>query len=609
MKAVPHTIDFFETKDSSYLLEEYIEGKVLSSFIPEFYKSYHKNNKYQKLINISKKLILSVIAIHKYKIIIRDISKNNIIITPDNQVKIIDFEISYQQGNHLYCPFGGTEAYYYKNRDITNVSDAEDIYSLGCVLFFIFTGRDPLFFENEAKMIYLKQKNFLDITTLANNIPSDIVNIISEMLNPFKYNTLNLQTILYRLQQIDISAKMQYYNYDYKFIPDKALEDISSFLFDNLIFDTSNKRIMPTSISGEKMSPLCIQSGSSGIGIFLLELLKIAPTTLNKKILYQIVDWTLFNYKNTNYFQQDTKEHSLYFGISGVLWFLLDAAIYLNEKKLSSFVQEEFYKLIKPNKNTHDIVLGNAGYGMAAIHFYISTKKDIFLKRAIELGEFIEKESRMLNSMLVWPLENEIFYGFAHGNAGICHFFNILYAITKNLDYLETAKKASEIIISNAFVERGIASWNFGPNNRKKWSHWCNGSSGIGSTLARMYLTTKNPIYLKYSKLAAEDVYKNMWNSSICQCHGACGDSEFLYDMYNITHNKKYLKYVKITNEYINILQTCKYSYKLNYDETTYNISGDWGVGLSGVGTYLLRLIRNEKNRLFMNDEAFKLLL
>ena len=586
VKSVPKTIDFLETNDSSYLLEEYVEGKVLSSFIPEFYKFYNKNNIYQKLINISKKIISSIISIHKNKIIIRDISKNNIIITPDYQVKIIDFEISYQQGNHLFCPFGGTEAYYYKDRDITNVSKAEDIYSLGCVLFFIFTGRDPLFFEKEATTIYLKQKNFLEVIKLANNIPSDIINLISDMLNPLQYNTLNLQTILYRLQQIDTSVKVNF-NYDYKFMPDKALKDISSFLYENLVLDTNNKRIMPTSISGEKMSPLCIQSGSSGIGFFLLELLKIAPTTLNKKLLSQIVDWTLYNYKKSDYFQKDTKEYSLYFGISGVLWFLLDAAIFLNDNELSSLVQEEFYKIIKPDKNIHDIVLGNAGFGMAAIHFYMATKNDIFLKRAIKLSEFIEKESRMLNNMLVWPLENDIFYGFAHGNAGICHFFNILYAITRNLDYLEMAKKASEIIISDAFVRGGIASWNFGPNNNQKWSHWCNGSSGIGSALARLYLTTKDPIYIKYSKLAAEDVYKNMWNSSICQCHGACGNSEFLYDMYNITHNKKYLKYVKIANEYISVLQTYKNGFNLNYDETTYNISCDWGVGLAAASIAL----------------------
>ena len=196
-----------------------------------------------------------------------------------------------------------------------------------------------------------------------------------------------------------------------------------------------------------------------------------------------------------------------------------------------------------------------------------------------------------------------MYYGFAHGYAGICHFLNVLYLATKNTIYINTANEICEQLISKAIIKNGCASWEFGPNNNNRWSHWCNGSSGIGSALVRMYATTNNKLYLDFAEMAACDVFNNIWNSSICQCHGACGDAEFLYDMYCFTQKTIYLSHLKCINEYISFSKVIKNNLYLFYDETKMKVSCDWGTGLSGAGTYFIRLRNREKRRLFMNDE------
>lgn len=598
----PKVFDFLETANSSFLIEEFIEGKSLPQYIDSLHKSFNPHNDIDSLLSITKSLIETVVDIHKNGIILRDLSKNNIIVTDDTTIKIIDFDISYIINDRIYAPKGGTEGYFYKERNSDVALVADDIYSIGCVLFFIFTNRDPFFLKNKQQSTYSQQIEYLRAVGHAKQIPAAIIDLILKLLNPNFYNKLDLGEIKDSVQHIqDTSKTLPELCINQKhFCETVFLENIASYIVNQI--DFSKENILPTSINGQKMSPACIQTGAAGIGQLVIELNKMG--LISNEFLHLFVKWIHDHY----YHQYDDSEHplndfSLYFGISGVLWFLLDAADYMQDKALSDKVQSLFIKIIKPSQLYNDIVLGNAGYGMTAIHFYKKTNKKIFLDIAQNLAETICDNAQKTQDVISWPLDNEVYWGFAHGYAGICHFFNVLFTITGNNKYIEIANNICDILISNAIVEKGCASWNFGPNNNKKWSHWCNGSSGIGSALIRMYLTTQNKKYLNYAELAAKNVYNGIWNSSMCQCHGVCGDAEFLYDMYCITHDPIYLSYIDNINEYIYSSRIDANGMDLLLDETKLRISADWGTGLSGVGTYIVRLINRTKERLYMNDD------
>lgn len=119
---------------------EYIEGEQLQKIDVLELSNIEK-------IKIIEQLIIAIQIAHENNIIHRDINPKNIMITPDKQVKLIDFGISkikdmvntdtlYQFATNRYA---APEVHTHSE----NASEKSDIYSLGAVLYFIFTGEEP----------------------------------------------------------------------------------------------------------------------------------------------------------------------------------------------------------------------------------------------------------------------------------------------------------------------------------------------------------------------------------------------------------------------------------------------------------------------------------
>ncbi|MDK2934400.1 MAG: hypothetical protein PWP27_2210 [Clostridiales bacterium] len=119
---------------------EYIEGEQLQKI------DVLELNTIEK-VKIIEQLISAIQTAHENNIIHRDINPKNIMITPDKQVKLIDFGISkikdmvnsdtlFQFATNKYA---APEVHTHSE----NATEKSDIYSLGAVLYFIFTGEEP----------------------------------------------------------------------------------------------------------------------------------------------------------------------------------------------------------------------------------------------------------------------------------------------------------------------------------------------------------------------------------------------------------------------------------------------------------------------------------
>ncbi|MUK89313.1 protein kinase [Ornithinibacillus sp. L9] len=119
---------------------EYIEGETLKNIDVMDLNNPQKFNIIQQLIN-------AVQVAHENSIIHRDINPKNIMITQDYQVKLIDFGISkikdmvntdttYQFATNIYA---APEVHKHSE----NATEKSDIYSLGVVLYYLFTGGEP----------------------------------------------------------------------------------------------------------------------------------------------------------------------------------------------------------------------------------------------------------------------------------------------------------------------------------------------------------------------------------------------------------------------------------------------------------------------------------
>jgi eukaryotic-like serine/threonine-protein kinase len=136
----PNIVSIFEAGEEAglpFLVFEYIKGKTLSEVI--------KSKEYQKVsdvLSLFKPICLGMLHSHKNKVIHGDLKPANIIVDEENVPKIMDFGIarllsSQKNSDQLY----GTPRYmppeYLQRRD---VSEANDVYALGLILYEMLTG-------------------------------------------------------------------------------------------------------------------------------------------------------------------------------------------------------------------------------------------------------------------------------------------------------------------------------------------------------------------------------------------------------------------------------------------------------------------------------------
>lgn len=119
---------------------EYINGIELG-------KSSIENFSAKERFSIIKQLLDAIEISHSNGIIHRDINPNNIMLTDDKQVKLIDFGICkindminsatvYKLGTNAYS---APEVHQHSE----NATEKSDLYSLGAVIYFLFTGQQP----------------------------------------------------------------------------------------------------------------------------------------------------------------------------------------------------------------------------------------------------------------------------------------------------------------------------------------------------------------------------------------------------------------------------------------------------------------------------------
>jgi len=161
---------------------EYISGETLSKTNISQVSSKHK-------FRIIKQLLSAIEAAHFNGIIHRDINPNNIMLDDNGDVKVIDFGICkikqmvtsatvYRMGTNLYS---APEVHLHSQ----NATEQSDLYSIGAVIYFLFTGKQPPIatdFQNaidEASGIDIELKKI--IKKLVQEKPDDRYQNISEV--------------------------------------------------------------------------------------------------------------------------------------------------------------------------------------------------------------------------------------------------------------------------------------------------------------------------------------------------------------------------------------------------------------------------------------------
>ncbi|MEU7860222.1 serine/threonine-protein kinase [Nonomuraea sp. NPDC049141] len=173
-------------EDVLFLVMEKVEGAPLTRHIRD-----EAPMDAARALEIADGICTALIAAHHAGVIHYDIKPHNVMLTPDGQVKVVDFGIAgFVQtaftlaGSSQLSP-AGTPEYGAPEQFLTERGDARsDLYALGAVLFAMLTGRPPLTGHNSLAIMRRKlDEEAPRVDSLRPDLPPALTALVAELLD------------------------------------------------------------------------------------------------------------------------------------------------------------------------------------------------------------------------------------------------------------------------------------------------------------------------------------------------------------------------------------------------------------------------------------------
>ncbi|MFH1446116.1 MAG: protein kinase [Chloroflexota bacterium] len=175
-----HEID--EVEGECFICMEYVEGKSIKELIKE------KTLSIEEVLKSAIQIAEGLNAAHKKDIVHRDIKSDNIMLTHEGLVKIMDFGLAKLKGVSKLTKTGttvGTMQYMSPEQaQGIDVDQRSDIFSFGVVLYEIITGQLPFKGEHEAAIIYSILNDTPEpLARYKTGVPDELQRIVGKMLD------------------------------------------------------------------------------------------------------------------------------------------------------------------------------------------------------------------------------------------------------------------------------------------------------------------------------------------------------------------------------------------------------------------------------------------
>lgn len=137
---IARVLDHFVENDRNYLVLEHINGLDLRAYIKE-----HGPQAERLIMRWALEIADVVQYLHDQKppIVHRDVTPDNIVLDRTGSIKLIDFGAANQLLTTATGTLVGKQAYISPEQFRGKAVSASDIYSFGCTLYYLATGRDP----------------------------------------------------------------------------------------------------------------------------------------------------------------------------------------------------------------------------------------------------------------------------------------------------------------------------------------------------------------------------------------------------------------------------------------------------------------------------------
>ncbi|MEV4379723.1 class IV lanthionine synthetase LanL [Streptosporangium sp. NPDC049644] len=609
-------VDLFEQGDNLFLAQEHLEGTVLSAWAGEG-RLTDPGRRQDTTVTVVRCLTALVDVVHQQGYVLRDLTPNNVMVGDDGDCRLIDLEMAAVPGTSVskaYTPGFAPPEQVTAPKYAPAPGVEVDLYALGSTVLFLATACQPMLADDEprdARPWDSRVEALVSVATVGNPVAEALAPMILGLMRENPARRWNLRRVQEFLDKLDTEPR--------PFTTDVTDHRLSVVEQDRLLHDgiaytlrrmnrdavddpTGRGHLWPTSGFGEKADPCAVQYGSAGV-LTLLSSLLDSPSGTQTGLpepwradvtvgLKDAADWTLRRLSS-----EERPSPGLYFGRAGIAWGLHEAGRALgdHELRVAGIDLALGLPVTWPNP---DVCHGLAGTGLALLHFWHATGDDRFRDMAGRCADDLLAAAERTPTTVLWPIPKDfpsslagvVHYGFAHGVAGIASFLLAAGVGLGRDDCLETASLGGRTLLAAADHIADSVWWAGSPGGSGRLPHWCNGSSGIGTFLVRLYHATGEDRLLEAARGAAAAVHASRLSSGTAACHGLAGDGQFLLDMAALLGEPAY-------HAQAEELAACLWTRAVMRDgllvvpnENGTEVSFGWNTGLAGVLDFLRRL-------------------
>lgn len=174
--------------DGSYyfLAFEYVEGRTVRQWIED-----RGQIEIDQVLNWSIQVSEALAHADRRGVVHRDIKPSNLIVTPGNQIKLVDLGLArrYETQGHVELTQSGVTLGTFdyispeQARDPRNVDIRSDLYSLGCTIFHMVSGQPPFPGQNVVqKLLQHQEKSPPDLRNFVQDVPEALADLVKRLM-------------------------------------------------------------------------------------------------------------------------------------------------------------------------------------------------------------------------------------------------------------------------------------------------------------------------------------------------------------------------------------------------------------------------------------------
>src|SRR5688572_22937335 len=456
----PRLIEVFEQGDHVFLVEEYIDAPSLRDVVegapfpgdgPE-----PPDGGPMALLPADEQVALVVAlaetlaAFHAAGVVVGDFNPNNILVADDGpprgsgvspvKICVIDLEHARPMGEPPAGP-AGTPGYA-SPEQLRGEGDGQtdDRYGLGATIAYVATGADPFFpagaddtWSDPARLA-----DWLGDQVAAGAVDPGLAGLALGAMAPRPTYRMSPDAVLATLRGAGSrtapgrggrceTPRTNAATTDIEEQAALVVADLAGWLLDTMGSGPAG-HLWPAGAAAATLDPITVQAGASGVGLFLAQLVRSAggmpgpaQARLDETRLREALGATA-GWVADQLARNPQRPPGLYFGTSGVAWFLTEAAAALGRDDLLRRANELALTVPVRMPNS-DITHGTAGIGLGQLHQWVASGDERFLARAVVAAEQVVRAAHRGGdgAGVTWPvpagaptrLAGTVSYGYA----------------------------------------------------------------------------------------------------------------------------------------------------------------------------------------------------